>query len=122
MRETAYEFPKQNVITSDNGTEINAIIYFQITDPVRSVYEISNLPGMLSRSLLKPPLRNVIGELDLDQTLTSRDTINSKLRSVLDDAGQKWGVKVNRRVARYQPSAKFVGNGEANAQSVTSVQ
>ena len=96
LRETVYEFPKQNVITSDNvGTEINAIIYFQITDPVRSVYEISNLPDAIEK-LTQTTLRNVIGELDLDQTLTSRDTINSKLRSVLADAGQKWGVKVNR--------------------------
>lgn len=96
LRETVYEFPKQNVITSDNvGTEINAIIYFQITDPVRAVYEISNLPDAIEK-LTQTTLRNVIGELDLDQTLTSRDTINSKLRTVLDDAGQKWGVKVNR--------------------------
>ena len=96
LRETVYEFPKQNVITSDNvGTEINAIIYFQITDPVRAVYEISNLPDAIEK-LTQTTLRNVIGELDLDQTLTSRDTINNKLRTVLDDAGQKWGVKVNR--------------------------
>lgn len=96
LRETVYEFPKQNVITSDNvGTEINAIIYFQITDPVRAVYEISNLPDAIEK-LTQTTLRNVIGELDLDQTLTSRDTINNRLRTVLDDAGQKWGVKVNR--------------------------
>jgi regulator of protease activity HflC (stomatin/prohibitin superfamily) len=96
LRETVYEFPKQNVITKDNvGTEINAIIYFQITDPVRAIYEISNLPDAIEK-LTQTTLRNVIGELDLDQTLTSRDTINHKLRSVLDEAGQKWGVKVNR--------------------------
>ena len=96
LRETVYEFPKQNVITSDNvGTEINAIIYFQITDPVRAVYEISNLPDAIEK-LTQTTLRNVIGEMDLDQTLTSRDTINNRLRTVLDDAGQKWGVKVNR--------------------------
>ena len=96
LRETVYEFPKQNVITRDNvGTEINAIIYFQITDPVRAIYEISNLPDAIEK-LTQTTLRNVIGELDLDQTLTSRDTINGKLRNVLDEAGQKWGVKVNR--------------------------
>ena len=96
LRETVYEFPKQNVITKDNvGTEINAIIYFQITDPVKSVYEISNLPDAIEK-LTQTTLRNVIGELDLDQTLTSRDTINAKLRAVLDEAGHKWGVKVNR--------------------------
>jgi len=96
LRETVYEFPKQNVITKDNvGTEINAIIYFQITDPVKAVYEISNLPDAIEK-LTQTTLRNVIGELDLDQTLTSRDTINGKLRTVLDEAGHKWGVKVNR--------------------------
>ncbi|HOI87552.1 MAG TPA: stomatin-like protein, partial [Lentimicrobium sp.] len=96
LRETVYEFPKQNVITKDNvGTEINAIIYFQITDPVRAIYEISNLPDAIEK-LTQTTLRNVIGEMDLDQTLTSRDTINGKLRNVLDEAGQKWGVKVNR--------------------------
>ncbi len=96
MRETVYEFPKQKVITKDNvGTEINAIIYFQITDPVRAVYEISNLPDAIEK-LTQTTLRNLIGELDLDQTLTSRDTINGKLRTVLEEAGHKWGVKVNR--------------------------
>ncbi len=96
LRETVYEFPKQNVITKDNvGTEINAIIYFQITDPVRAIYEISNLPDAIEK-LTQTTLRNVIGEMDLDQTLTSRDTINGKLRNVLDEAGHKWGVKVNR--------------------------
>lgn len=96
LRETVYEFPKQNVITKDNvATEINAIIYFQITDPVKAVYEISNLPDAIEK-LTQTTLRNVIGEMDLDQTLTSRDTINGKLRSVLDEATHKWGVKVSR--------------------------
>ncbi len=96
LRETVYDFPKQNVITKDNVvTEINAILYFQITDPVKAVYEIANLPDAIEK-LTQTTLRNVIGELDLDQTLTSRDTINSKLRTVLDDATHKWGVKVNR--------------------------
>jgi len=96
LRETVFEFPRQNVITKDNvSTEIYAIIYFQITDPVKAVYEISNLPEAIEK-LTRATLRNVIGELDLDQTLTSRDTINGKLRAVLDEAGHKWGVKVNR--------------------------
>ena len=76
-------------------TEINALIYFQIVDPVKSVYEIKNLP-MAIEKLTQTTLRNVVGELELDETLTSRDTINSKLRTVLDDATNKWGVKVNR--------------------------
>ena len=96
LRETVYDFPKQNVITRDNvAIEINAILYFQITDPKRSVYEIVNLPDALEK-LTQTTLRNVIGELDLDQTLTSRDTVNRKLRTILDEATDKWGVKVNR--------------------------
>lgn len=96
LRETVYEFPKQNVITKDNVvTEINAILYFQIIDPVKAVYEISNLPDAIEK-LTQTTLRNVIGELELDQTLTSRDTINGKLRTVLDEATHKWGVKVSR--------------------------
>lgn len=96
LRETVYDFPRQNVITKDNVvTEINAMLYFQVTDPVKSVYEIANLPDAIEK-LTQTTLRNVIGEMDLDQTLTSRDTINSKLRAILDEASHKWGVKVNR--------------------------
>ncbi|HRO09136.1 MAG TPA: SPFH domain-containing protein [Saprospiraceae bacterium] len=96
LRETVFEFPKQNVITKDNVvTEINAILYFQIIEPVKAVYEISNLPEAIEK-LTQTTLRNVIGELELDQTLTSRDTINGKLRTVLDEATHKWGVKVSR--------------------------
>jgi len=96
LRETVYDFPRQNVITKDNVvTEINAILYFQIIDPVKAVYEIANLPDAIEK-LTQTTLRNVIGDMNLDETLTSRDTINSKLRNVLDDASHKWGVKVNR--------------------------
>ena len=96
LREAVYDFPKQNVITRDNiVTEINALIYFQIMDPVRAVYEIANLPQAIEK-LTQTSLRNVIGEMDLDDTLSSRDTINSKLQEILDDATNKWGVKVNR--------------------------
>jgi regulator of protease activity HflC (stomatin/prohibitin superfamily) len=96
LREAVFDFPKQNVITRDNVvTEINAILYYQVTDPVKATYEIANLPEAIEK-LTQTTLRNVIGEMDLDQTLTSRDTINSKLRHVLDDASNKWGVKVNR--------------------------
>jgi regulator of protease activity HflC (stomatin/prohibitin superfamily) len=76
-------------------TEINALLYFQIVDPKKSVYEIENLPNAIEK-LTQTSLRNVIGELELDETLTSRDTINSKLQAILDDATNKWGVKVNR--------------------------
>ncbi|MBP5319142.1 MAG: SPFH/Band 7/PHB domain protein [Paludibacteraceae bacterium] len=96
MREQVYDFDKQSVITKDNVmTEINALLYFQVVDPVKSVYEIKNLP-MAIEKLTQTTLRNVVGEMELDETLTSRDTINSKLRTVLDDATNKWGVKVNR--------------------------
>ena len=96
LRETVFDFPKQSVITKDNVvTEINALIYFQIVDPVKSVYEINNLPNAIEK-LTQTTLRNVIGELELDDCLASRDTINTKLRIILDDATNKWGVKVNR--------------------------
>ncbi len=96
LRETVYDFPRQNVITKDNVTiEINALLYFQITDPVKAVYEVINLPEAIEK-LTQTTLRNVIGELDLDETLASRDTINMKLRTILDEATDKWGVKVNR--------------------------
>ena len=96
LREQVYDFPSQQVITRANvTTEINALLYFQITDPKKAVYEIDNLPNAIEK-LTQTSLRNVIGELELDETLTSRDTINSKLQVILDDATNKWGVKVNR--------------------------
>ena len=96
LREQVYDFDKQNVITKDNvQTEINALLYFQIVDPFKAVYEISNLPNAIEK-LTQTTLRNIIGEMELDETLTSRDTINTKLRAVLDDATNKWGIKVNR--------------------------
>ena len=96
LREQVYDFDKQNVITKDNiQMQINALLYFQIVDPFKAVYEISNLPNAIEK-LTQTTLRNIICELELDQTLTSRDTINTKLRAVLDDATNKWGIKVNR--------------------------
>jgi hypothetical protein len=96
LREQVYDFPSQQVITKDNvTTEINALLYFQIVDPQKAVYEIDNLPNAIEK-LTQTSLRNVIGELELDETLTSRDTINSKLQTILDEATNKWGVKVNR--------------------------
>ena len=96
LRETVYDFPRQNVITKDNvSININALLYFQVTDPYKAVYEISNLPEAIEK-LTQTSLRNIIGELTLDYTLTSRDIINAKLRDILDEATDKWGVKVNR--------------------------
>lgn len=96
LREQVYDYPKQNVITKDNvNIEIDALLYFQITDPMKAVYEIADLPNAIEK-LTQTTLRNVLGELELDESLTSRDTINSKLTSILDEATDKWGVKVNR--------------------------
>ena len=96
LREAVYDFPRQGVITRDNVTiEINALLYYQVMDPMKVVYEITNLPDAIQK-LTQTTLRNVIGELDLDETLTSRDTINAKLRVILDEASNKWGLKVNR--------------------------
>ena len=96
LREQVYDFDRQNVITKDNiQMQINALLYFQIVDPFKAVYEINNLPNAIEK-LTQTTLRNIIGEMELDQTLTSRDTINTKLRGVLDDATNKWGIKVNR--------------------------
>lgn len=96
LREAVYDFPKQNVITKDNVTmEINALLYYQITDVKAAVYEVANLPEAIEK-LTQTTLRNVIGSLDLDESLVSRDQINEKLRLILDEATDKWGVKVNR--------------------------
>ncbi|MDI3504542.1 MAG: hypothetical protein PWP64_1478 [Candidatus Cloacimonadota bacterium] len=96
LRENVYDFPRQNVITADNvSMNINALLYFQITDPYKAVYEIGNLPEAIEK-LTQTSLRNVIGELTLDLTFTSRDSVNNKLRLILDEATDKWGVKVNR--------------------------
>jgi len=96
LRENVYDFARQSVITADNVMiEINALLYFQISEPYKAIYEINNLPEAIEK-LTQTTLRNVIGEMELDKTLTSRDMINSKLRDILDDATDKWGVKVNR--------------------------
>src|SRR3989338_5493078 len=96
LREAVYDFPKQNVITKDNVTmEINALLYYQITDVKAAMYEVSNLPEAIEK-LTQTTLRNVIGSMDLDTSLTSRDAINERLRLILDEATDKWGVKINR--------------------------
>ncbi len=96
LRESVMDFPQQRVITRDNVViEINGLLFAQITDPMRACYEVSNLP-MAIEKLAQTTLRNIIGEMDLDKALSSRDEINAKMRAVLDDASDKWGVKVNR--------------------------
>ena len=96
MRETVLDVPEQAVITRDNvSINIDALLYIQVVDPVKATYEIAHLPLAVSQ-LAQTSLRNVIGEMDLDETLGSRDTINSKLKFILDEATDKWGTKVNR--------------------------
>lgn len=96
LREQVVSFAPQPVITKDNVTMmIDTIIYYQVTAPFRFVYEIAS-PIMAIDNLTATTLRNIVGELELDQTLTSRDLVNSKLRAILDEATDKWGIKVNR--------------------------
>ena len=96
LREQVMDFPPSSVITRDNVTmEVDAVLFYQITDPVKATYEITDLGNAIVQ-LTVTSLRNVMGELALDETLTSRETVNTKLRNVLDEATDKWGVKVNR--------------------------
>jgi regulator of protease activity HflC (stomatin/prohibitin superfamily) len=96
LREQVVSFPPQPVITEDNlVVSIDSVIYFQVTDPKAATYEIANyLTGI--EQLTVTTLRNVIGSMDLEETLTSRDSINAQLRGVLDEATGKWGIRVNR--------------------------
>ena len=96
LREQVVSFPPQPVITSDNlVVSIDTVIYYSVTDPKAAVYEIENYISGIEQ-LTVTTLRNVIGSLDLEQTLTSRDQINAQLRGVLDDATGRWGIRVNR--------------------------
>jgi regulator of protease activity HflC (stomatin/prohibitin superfamily) len=96
LRETVVSFPPQPVITEDNlVVNIDTVIYFQVTDPKAATYEIQNYIQAIEQ-LTVTTLRNVIGGLDLEETLTSRDQINGQLRGVLDEATGKWGIRVNR--------------------------
>ena len=96
LRESVMDIPRQNVITKDNvSISINALIYFQVMDAKSVAYRIQNLPEAIEKLTLTT-MRNVIGDMVLDETLSSRDTINAKLRETLDEASNKWGVKVNR--------------------------
>ncbi len=96
LREQVVSFPPQPVITEDNlVVSIDTVIYFQVTDPVAATYEIANYIQAVEQ-LTMTTLRNIVGGMDLEETLTSRDNINSRLRGVLDDATGKWGIRVNR--------------------------
>jgi regulator of protease activity HflC (stomatin/prohibitin superfamily) len=96
LREQVVSFPPQPVITEDNLTvSIDTVIYFQVTDPIAATYEIANYIQAVEQ-LTMTTLRNIVGGMDLEETLTSRETINSGLRGVLDEATGKWGIRVNR--------------------------
>ncbi|HYL98896.1 MAG TPA: SPFH domain-containing protein [Blastocatellia bacterium] len=96
LREQLLEFPPQPVITRDNVTVgIDSVLYYQITDPIKAVYEVADLTGSIMQ-LTITSMRSIIGDLDLDHTFSSRDVINNKLRIVLDEATERWGVKVTR--------------------------
>jgi len=96
LKEQILDNPPRPVITKDNVTmQIDTVVYFEVTDPKLYTYGVEN-PLMALESLTATTLRNIIGEMELDQTLTSRDTINTKLRVILDEATDPWGMKVNR--------------------------
>ena len=96
LKEQVADFPPQPVITKDNVTmQIDTVIYFQITDPKLYTYGVEN-PMLAIENLTATTLRNIIGELELDESLTSRDTINAKMQQILDEATDSWGIKVNR--------------------------
>ena len=96
LKEQVLDYPPQPVITKDNVTmQIDTVVYFQITDPKLYAYGVEQ-PMMAMETLTATPLRNIIGDLELDQTLTSRDVINTKMRAILDEATDPWGIKVNR--------------------------
>ncbi len=96
LKEQVLDYPPQAVITKDNVTmQIDTVVYFQITDPKLYTYGVE-YPMLAMETLTATTLRNIIGDLELDQTLTSRDVINTKMRSILDEATDPWGIKVNR--------------------------
>lgn len=96
LKEHVVDFPPQPVITKDNVTmQIDTVVYYQITDPKLFTYGVER-PMMAIENLTATTLRNIIGDLELDETLTSRDTVNTKMRSILDEATDPWGIKINR--------------------------
>ncbi|MEE9271464.1 MAG: SPFH domain-containing protein [Candidatus Krumholzibacteria bacterium] len=106
MREQVVDVPPQQVITKDNvAVEVDAVVYFEVTDPIKNVYNVENY-YIAATKLAQTNLRNLIGDLALDETLTSRELINTRLREILDDATDKWGTKVTRvELQRIEPPA-----------------
>lgn len=106
MREQVVDIPPQAVITKDNVVvEVDAVVYYEITDPIKVTYNVANF-WTAATKLAQTNLRNLVGDLALDESLTSRDKINTKLREILDDATDKWGTKVGRvELQRIEPPA-----------------
>jgi len=106
MREQVVDVPPQQVITKDNvAVEVDAVVYYEVTDPVKVTYNVANF-YVAATKLAQTNLRNLIGDLALDESLTSRELINTKLREILDDATDKWGTKVTRvELQRIEPPA-----------------
>ena len=104
MREQVVDVPPQDVITKDNVVvEVDAVVYYEVTDPVKVTYNVANF-YMAATKLAQTNLRNLVGDMALDESLTSRETINTKLRQILDDATDKWGTKVTRvELQRIEP-------------------
>ena len=122
LKEQVVDFPPQPVITKDNVTmQIDTVVYFQITDPKLFAYGIES-PMAAIENLTATTLRNIIGDLELDQTLTSRDIINTKMRSILDEATDDWGIKVNRvELKNIIPPAE-IKEAEGEAEALLTVQ
>jgi regulator of protease activity HflC (stomatin/prohibitin superfamily) len=104
MREQVVDIPPQAVITKDNvAVEVDAVVYYEVTDPVKVTYNVANF-YLAATKLAQTNLRNLVGDLSLDESLTSREVINTKLRQILDDATDKWGTKVTRvELQRIEP-------------------
>ena len=104
MREQVVDVPPQGVITKDNVVvEVDAVVYYEVTDPVKVTYNVTNF-YLAATKLAQTNLRNLVGDLALDESLTSREVINTKLRQILDDATDKWGTKVTRvELQRIEP-------------------
>jgi len=109
LREQVWDYPPQSVITKDNvPTQLDTVIYFFITDPVKAVYEIQNLPEAILK-LSMTAIRNMVGNMELDQLLASREQVNQRLRVIVDEATDPWGVKVNRiELKTIAPPAEIV--------------
>ena len=118
MREIVLDIPEQTTITKDNvSLRIDAVLYVQIIDPRKAAYEVANLPVAVGQ-LAQTTLRSVVGEIELDETLASRDKINTKLKNVLDEVTDKWGLNVNRvELANVQPPPEVLNAMEKQMQA-----